>query len=583
MSEQTKYEIQYQNWLNSSIIDENTKKELLELQENRSEIEDRFYQDLEFGTAGLRGKLGAGTNRMNKYIIARTTDAFAKVILSFGKEFADKGVVIAYDCRLFSEEFSLTAALVLASHGIKTYLFDALRPTPELSYAIRELGAAGGINVTASHNPKDYNGYKVYWQEGSQIKDLIADKILEEINKTKSFEDIKYLSYKEKYTKEYALENGLLEYIGSEIDKKFLELVKSQALNQDNLDKNINIIYTPLNGAGNILVRKVLDERGFKNVHVVKEQELPDGTFPTIDYPNPEDTRAFEYSLKLAKQVGGQLLIATDPDCDRVALLVLHKGEYVPLNGNQAGVILINYILSQMNEKKLIKPNSLIVKSIVTAEMGSLIAKKYNVEMISVLTGFKNIYAIQNELDITKDRTMIMGYEESIGYGIGTFVRDKDGVTSAMMFAEAAAYYKKQGLTLIDVLNSLFEEFGYHKEDTTSIVLEGISGQQKIVQMMESYRNIYPKQIGDMKLSKYMDYRLQQELDIESSNTSTIEIESQNALKFKFECGSWYALRPSGTEPKIKIYICTRAESAEKADIKLLKMKETILSELNKI
>ncbi|MGB5824627.1 MAG: phospho-sugar mutase [Proteocatella sp.] len=583
MSEKITYEEQYQKWLDSTIIDEASKNELRAIENNKEELEDRFYQDLEFGTAGLRGKMGAGTNRMNEYIIARATDAFAKVIKSFGSEYASKGVAIAYDCRLFSTEFSLTAALVMASHGIKTYLFDALRPTPELSFAIRKLGAAGGINVTASHNPKSYNGYKVYWQEGSQIKDDIADKILAEINKIKGFDEIEFLANRQKYTEAYALENGLLEYIGSEIDDEFIAQAKAQSLNDEALDKTIKIVYTPLNGAGNILVRRVLDERGFKNVHVVKEQELPDGTFPTIEYPNPEDTRAFEYSLKLGKEVAADILIATDPDCDRVAMMIRQNGEYVALNGNQAGVILIHYILSQMNKKNLIKPDSIIVKSIVTAEMGTLIAQKYGVEMINVLTGFKNIFAIQNELDLTKAKTMIMGYEESIGYAVGTFVRDKDGVTSTMMFAEAAAYYKKQGKTLIDVLEELYQEFGYHKEDTISIVQEGITGQQKIAQMMEQYRKTYPKQIGDIKLASYTDYRLQEELDLASGKTKTIEIEKQNAMKFQFECGSWYALRPSGTEPKIKIYVCSRAETAEQADQKLEQIKQGVLAELNKI
>lgn len=582
MTSNKTYKDQYQLWLDSSIIDAQTKSELRAITDE-AEIEDRFYQDLEFGTAGLRGKIGAGTNRMNEYIIARATDAFAKVIKSQGEEFAKKGVAIAYDCRLFSKEFSLTAALVLASHGIKTYLFDALRPTPELSFAIRRLGAAGGINVTASHNPKNYNGYKVYWQEGSQIKDDIADQILAEINKINSFEEVEFLANRTKYTEAYALSNNLLEYIGSEIDDEFVKEVKAQSLNDEALKKDINIVYTPLNGAGNILVRRVLAERGFANVHIVKEQELPDGTFPTIEYPNPEDTKAFEYSLKLGEKVAADILIATDPDCDRVAIMVKHNGQYIALNGNQAGVILIHYILSQMHAQNKIKPNSLIVKSIVTAEMGTLIAQKYGVEMQSVLTGFKNIFAIQNALDITKDKHMIMGYEESIGYAVGTFVRDKDAVTSSMMFAEACAYYMAQGKTLIDVLENLYKEFGYHKEDTISIVQEGITGQQKIAQMMEEYRKLYPTQIGEMKLLKYTDYRTQEELNLATKAVSKVDIEKQNAVKFQFECGSWYALRPSGTEPKIKIYVCSRGENAENATKKLEYLKSRVVTELNKI
>ena len=322
---------------------------------------------------------------------------------------------------------------------------------------------------------------------------------------------------------------------------------------------------------------------GKEKIQQVKEQELPDGTFPTIEYPNPEDTRAFEYSIKLGKEKDADLLIATDPDCDRVAIMVKHDGKYEEINGNQAGVILIHYILSQMNEKNLIKPDSIIVKSIVTAEMGTLIAKKYGVEMVDVLTGFKNIFAVQNELDRTKAKTMIMGYEESIGYAVGTFVRDKDAVTSSMMFAEAAAFYRAQGKTLIDVLNELYEEFGYHREDTVSIVMEGITGQQQIAKMMEQYRTAYPREIADMKLARYIDYRTQEELDIATGTVSKVNIEKQNAIKFQFECGSWYALRPSGTEPKIKIYACTRAETNEKSVQKLADLKETVLAELKKI
>lgn len=581
--EKKNYELQYEKWINSNIIDETTKTELKGLEGNSKEIEDRFFQNLEFGTAGLRGKLGAGTNRMNEYVVARASDAFAKVIKSKGQEFADKGIAIAYDCRLFSTEFAMTSALVFASHGIKVSIFESLRPTPELSYAIRELGCAGGINITASHNPKDYNGYKVYWQEGSQIKDDIADLILAEINKVEDFSQIEYLANKDKYTTSWAEGKGLITYLGQDMDDKFMKEVLAQTINDEDIDKNINIVYTPLNGAGNILVRRALSERGFNNVHIVKEQELPDGTFPTIDYPNPEDTRAFEYSLKLAKEVGGEFLIATDPDCDRVAMLVKHSGEFVEINGNQAGVILVHYILSQMDKKGTIKPKSLIVKSIVTSDMSSLIANKYGVEMINVLTGFKNIYAIQNQLDTTKAKHMIMGYEESIGYAVGTFVRDKDGVTAAMMFCELAAYYKKQGKTLVDVLEELYKEFGYHKETTTSIVMEGIEGQKYIAKIMLEYRDKYPTSIDNIRLETVTDYKLQKETNLLTGETKSIDIEKQDALKYKFEDGSWYALRPSGTEPKIKIYLVARDDSNDGAINKLESFKANVLGEIKKI
>ena len=577
------YKIRYDEWLNSSVIDENTKKELIALKDNQDELKERFYQELEFGTAGLRGKMGAGSNRMNEYIIARATHAFAKVINSEGKDFAKKGVVIAHDPRLFSKEFALTAALTFASNGIKAYLFEDLRPTPELSFAVRYLGCAGGINITASHNPTDYNGYKVYWQEGSQIKDDIADRILAEIDTLKDFADVDFLSNREKYTKEWALEEGLLEIVGKEIDDAYIEAVKSLSLNDENLDKSLRIVFTPLNGAGNVPVGRVLRERGFDNVFVVKEQEDPDGRFPTIEYPNPEDVRAFEYALKLAKEVDGELLIATDPDCDRIAIIAKHQGEYVEINGNEAGYILVHYLLSQMSQQGKLAEDALIVKSIVTSELGAKIAARYKVETRSVLTGFKNISGVQNELDQTGTRKMVMGWEESIGYAVGTFVRDKDGVSAAMLFAEIAAYYKAKNKTLIDMLEEIYEEFGYNIDATISLVLEGIEGQKRIGRMMTQYRDIYPAQVGEMNLAHYTDYSLSQSLNTKTGEVSFVDVEKQNALKFTMEDTSWYALRPSGTEPKIKIYINTVGSTRQEAEKKLEIMKTEVISKLESI
>ena len=577
------YKIRYDEWLNSSVIDENTKKELIALKDNQDELKERFYQELEFGTAGLRGKMGAGSNRMNEYIIARATHAFAKVINSEGKDFAKKGVVIAHDPRLFSKEFALTAALTFASNGIKAYLFEDLRPTPELSFAVRYLGCAGGINITASHNPTDYNGYKVYWQEGSQIKDDIADRILAEIDTLKDFADVDFLSNREKYTKEWALEEGLLEIVGKEIDDAYIEAVKSLSLNDENLDKSLRIVFTPLNGAGNVPVRRVLRERGFDNVFVVKEQEDPDGRFPTIEYPNPEDVRAFEYALKLAKEVDGELLIATDPDCDRIAIIAKHQGEYVEINGNEAGYILVHYLLSQMSQQGKLAEDALIVKSIVTSELGAKIAARYKVETRSVLTGFKNISGVQNELDQTGTRKMVMGWEESIGYAVGTFVRDKDGVSAAMLFAEIAAYYKAKNKTLIDMLEEIYEEFGYNIDATISLVLEGIEGQKRIGRMMTQYRDIYPAKVGEMNLAYYTDYSLSQSLNTKTGEVSFVDVEKQNALKFTMEDTSWYALRPSGTEPKIKIYINTVGSTRQEAEKKLEIMKTEVISKLESI
>ncbi|MDO4711568.1 MAG: phospho-sugar mutase [Peptostreptococcaceae bacterium] len=577
------HKARYELWLASSVIDEKTKQELRELEGDEAEIRERFYKELEFGTAGLRGKLGAGADRMNQYVIARATDAFAKVILSEGDAFSKRGVVIAHDPRLFSKEFALTAALVFASNGIKAYLFEDLRPTPELSFAVRHLNCAAGLNITASHNPKDYNGYKVYWEEGSQIKDDIADRILEQIARLDRFEKVEYLCRKNIYTKEWALKNGLLEYIGKSVDDAYNEAVKALSLNDEELDKSLRIVYTPLNGAGNVPVRRVLKERGFEQVYVVKEQEMPDGTFPTIEYPNPEDTRAFEYALRLAKEVDGELVIATDPDCDRIAIIVKHGGEYVEINGNQAGYILVHYILSQMDAKDMIEKDALIVKSIVTSELGAKIAKKYGVPTRSVLTGFKNICGVQNELDRTGGGKMIMGWEESIGYAVGTFVRDKDGVSASMLFAEIAAYYKKRDMTLIDLLEELFQEFGYHLDDTVSIVLEGLQGQERIGRMMSQYREMYPEEIGSMRSQKYLDYKTSEELDIISGEKTVIDVEKQNAIKFIMDDTSWYALRPSGTEPKIKIYMNTVGKTREEAQEKLALMKEKVIGLLHGI
>lgn len=567
----------YQSWLDDDFIDQKTKDELKSIENMPDEIEDRFYQELEFGTAGLRGKIGAGTNRMNIYIVSRASHALAQVIKNHGQEYMDKGIAIAYDCRLFSPEFALQSALVMAANGIKAYLFESLRPTPELSYAIRYYGCSAGINVTASHNPKDYNGYKVYWEEGSQIKSDIADQVLQEILKIKFFANIPFISEAD------ARNKGLLIDIGKEVDDSYIKQVMNVSLRDEEIDKSLKIVYTPLNGAGNIPVRKVLDLKGFKNVYVVKEQELPDGNFPTIEYPNPEDLKAFEYSERLAKELDADILIATDPDCDRLAVQVKHNNKIMPLTGNQTGVILINYILSTMAEKNLLPANPVMVKSIVTGEMGSAIANDYGVEMISVLTGFKNICAIPNEYEITKEKNFIFGFEESIGYVIGTFVRDKDAVSASLMLAEACAYYKKQGKTLIDVLDDLFKKYGFYQEKTISVVLEGIEGQKRIKRMMESYRDIFPTNIGSSKLVQLIDYEKQLSKNLLNDESITIDIEKTDAVKFIFDDGCWYALRPSGTEPKIKLYLYSKADILSDATNKLKEFEILILEKLNNI
>ncbi|WP_068268330.1 phospho-sugar mutase [Caviibacter abscessus] len=572
------YMTKYTNWLNYGGLDEDLKAQLENIKGDESEIKDRFYQELVFGTAGLRGKLGAGTNRMNRLVIARATKALAEVIKSHGEEAVKKGIVIAYDCRIMSPEFAKEAATIMASEGIKTYLFESLRPTPELSFAVRYLKCTSGINITASHNPKEYNGYKVYWDEGSQIKDDIASQVLEQMQKLDLFSDYKKLSF------EKAKESGILEIIGAEVDRAYYEEVKKQSLRSDELlDKSIRIVYTPLNGAGNKGVRTVLDEMGYKNIFVVPEQENPDGHFPTIGYPNPEFVSVFEYADKLCEKVDGEVIIATDPDSDRLAVEVNHKGEIIPLNGNQTGVLLIHYLVSSLAENGQMPKNPIIVKSIVTGEMGTAVCKKYGVEMVSVLTGFKNICALSNLYSKTKEKTYIFGYEESVGYNIGTFVRDKDGVTASLILAEMAAFYKKQGKTLIDVLYELFEEFGYYKEKGISIVLEGVEGQQRISRMMKEFRNIYPKQILDTQVKEITDYEMQVVIDYKSGTKKAIDTEKQNAFKVTYEDGSWYTLRPSGTEPKIKLYLYVKDEKEEVSQHKLEEFERVVLEVVHSI
>lgn len=538
------YREKYNNWLNNEYFDEMTRKELESIKYDEKEIADRFHTNLSFGTAGLRGKVGAGTNRMNRYTVSLATQGLADTIVSRGKSAMERGVAIAYDVRHFSKEFSEIAARVLAANGIKVYLFDDIRPTPLLSYAIRRLKTISGIVVTASHNPRDYNGYKVYWEEGSQILDDIAQEILNHIDDIKDFSDIELMDLEE------GLDKGLINYIDKELDDEYIEKIKKRALNDD-IDKDIRIVYTPLNGTGNKLVRRVLEERGFNNVFIVPEQENPDPDFTTVGYPNPEDVKAFNYAKRLGKEKDGDILIATDPDCDRVACMVRDgNGEYVFLNGNQTGALLIEYILSSRHKDDNIPVNGAIVKSIVTGDLSRAIGKHYGVRTLETLTGFKHICGKANEFDKTGEHTFIFGYEESIGYVYDTIVRDKDGVISSMLIAEMAAYYKKQGKTLLDELEDMYRRYGYYFEKLISIVLEGIEGSQRIGRIMDSFRENPITAIGNMKLINTIDY-----LNDETGNPKS------NVLKYIFDDGSWYAVRPSGTEPKIKIYIYSKGKN----------------------
>ena len=545
------YRERYQSWLDDPYFDEATKAELRAITDE-DEIEDRFYQDLEFGTAGLRGKIGAGTNRMNTYTVSLATQGLAQTIINHGEGAMKKGVAIAYDVRQYSDKFAEIAARVLAGNGIKVYLFDDIRPTPMLSYTVRRLGTMSGIVVTASHNPQEYNGYKVYWEEGSQILDDIADEILDEIGSIDHFRDIKLMDF------DVAKSKGLIEIIGGAIDDEYNDKLLKMAINED-IDKSVRIVYTPLNGTGNIPVRRVLKDRGFTEITVVPEQENPDWKFTTVGYPNPEDTKAFKYARNLGVKVKADVLLATDPDCDRVAIGVMNdKGDYTYLNGNQTGALLIYYILSQRFEKGTLPQNPAIVKSIVTGDLGKAIAKKYGVTTFDTLTGFKHICAKANEWDITEAFSFIFGYEESIGYVYQDLVRDKDAVVSSMMIAEMAGYYKKQGLSLLDILEEIYNEFGYYNEKQISIVLEGVEGQQRIKRMMDDIRHMPVESIGEMMLQKTVDY-LSDETDAGRSNV----------LKYYMDDGSWYAIRPSGTEPKIKLYIYSKGKSEKDAQEKV--------------
>ena len=545
------YRERYQSWLDDPYFDEATKAELRAITDE-DEIEDRFYQDLEFGTAGLRGKIGAGTNRMNTYTVSLATQGLAQTIINHGEGAMKKGVAIAYDVRQYSDKFAEIAARVLAGNGIKVYLFDDIRPTPMLSYTVRRLGTMSGIVVTASHNPQEYNGYKVYWEEGSQILDDIADEILDEIGSIGHFRDIKLMDF------DVAKSKGLIEIIGGAIDDEYNDKLLKMAINED-IDKSVRIVYTPLNGTGNIPVRRVLKDRGFTEITVVPEQENPDWKFATVGYPNPEDTKAFKYARNLGVKVKADVLLATDPDCDRVAIGVMNdKGDYTYLNGNQTGALLIYYILSQRFEKGTLPQNPAIVKSIVTGDLGKAIAKKYGVTTFDTLTGFKHICAKANEWDITEAFSFIFGYEESIGYVYQDLVRDKDAVVSSMMIAEMAGYYKKQGLSLLDILEEIYNEFGYYNEKQISIVLEGVEGQQRIKRMMDDIRHMPVESIGEMMLQKTVDY-LSDETDAGRSNV----------LKYYMDDGSWYAIRPSGTEPKIKLYIYSKGKSEKDAQEKV--------------
>ncbi|EGC82316.1 phospho-sugar mutase [Anaerococcus prevotii] len=550
------YKDTYKKWLEDDRFDEETKKDLLSIKDDEEDIKDRFHQSLKFGTAGLRGKLGAGTNRMNIYNVAQATQGFADTIAEGGEEAKNKGVAIAYDVRHMSEEFAKIAAEVFAANGIKVYIHKEIQPTPVCSYTIRKLGNVAGVMVTASHNPREYNGYKAYNHEGSQILDETADKILGHIAEHPDFFEIPRTDFEE------GLKDGIIEYVDDKLIEDYIKEILDCTINDEGIDKDINVVYTPLNGAGNKLVRRILDERGFKNINVVKEQENPDPDFTTVGYPNPEDPKAFKYSENLGKEVGADLLLATDPDSDRCAVEVRDKdGNYEFLTGNLIGSLLTNYILGALKENGELPENAAVVKSLVSTDLVKPIANKYGVKVYDVLTGFKNIYAVANELDENKSGKFVFGFEESIGYNYKDFVRDKDAVNSAMMITEMAAYYKSQGKSLLDVIDELFNEYGYYSNEVVSIVLEGLDGQERISRIMTQVRNNPIKEVCDYKVKNIIDYQ----------NDDT-GLPKSNVLKYYLEDDSWFAIRPSGTEPKIKIYINAIGKDMDESKDKLVKI-----------
>lgn len=557
------YQERYKQWVTDETFDEGTRVELKGIEADIAEIEDRFYKDLEFGTGGLRGVIGAGTNRMNKYTVGRATQGLANYILKRGIK--DPSVAIAYDSRRFSREFAEEAARVLNANSIKVYLFSELRPTPELSFAVREFKATAGIVITASHNPPEYNGYKVYWNDGAQVISPIAEELIAEANSIQNFSDIKCMDHCT------IKGENLLQTIDNEFDDKYIERIKTLSLNGETIKEiadDFKIIYTPLHGSGNKPVRRILKEVGFNNVIVVPEQELPDPDFSTLKYPNPEDKDAFKLAIELAKAENADIIIGTDPDCDRVGVVVRNSGgEYVVLTGNQTGALLIEYLLSSLKQQGKLNAKSTIINTIVTGKLGEKIAKNYGVQVVSVLTGFKYIADKIKEFEAADSNEFIFGYEESYGYLSGDFVRDKDAVIASMLICEMAACYKKKDMTLYEGLMELYSKYGFHNEYTTSIAFKGKEGMEKMKELLDSLRADAPKAINGLKVAEFRDYLTYQ---------GEVKLPKENVLCFILEDESWFCLRPSGTEPKLKIYFSVAGNSLEASQMKMNSLKNSV-------
>ena len=574
------YKEMYQSWLDNPYFDEDTKAELKSIAGDDKEIEDRFYTELEFGTAGLRGVIGAGMNRMNIYTVRKATQGLANYIKKVGKE--AQGVAIAFDSRRMSPEFADEAALCLAANGIKAYVFESLRPTPELSYAVRKLGCTAGINITASHNPPEYNGYKVYWEDGAQITQPHDKGIMDEVKAVTDFATVKTME------KEEAKKAGLYEVIGAAIDDAYIAELKKLVVHQDAINQvkdTLKIVYTPLHGTGNIPVRRVLKELGFQNVYVVPEQEKPDGEFPTVSYPNPEAEEAFVLGLAMAKKLDADLVLATDPDADRLGVYVKDSktGEYHSLTGNMSGCLIGDYVIGQRKEREGLPKDGAFIKSIVSTNMADAIAKYYGIQLVEVLTGFKFIGQKMLEFETKGTGTYLFGMEESYGCLTGTYARDKDAVVASMTLCEAAAYYKTQGKTLWDAMIDMYEKYGYYKDDVKAITLKGIEGLEKIQTILETLRADAPKEIGGYKVLKVRDYKKDTITDLADGKVTPTGLPASNVLYYELEDDAWVCVRPSGTEPKVKFYYGIKGTSLEEADAKSESLGKEVLAMIEKM
>ncbi len=571
------YKEQFDFWLNDDYFDEGTKQELLAIRNDEKEIEDRFYRELEFGTGGLLGVIGAGTNRMNVYTVRKASQGLANYIIK--NNACDKGVAIAYDSRRFSPEFADEAALCLAANGIKAYVFDALRPTPMLSFALRQLGCTAGIVVTASHNPPEYNGYKVYWEDGAQVTPPHDNNIIGEVNAITDYHTVKTMD------KQEAIDKGLYIVIGKEIDDAYMVELKKQIIHPDIIKEvadDIKIVYSPFNGTGNVPVRRILSELGFKNVYVVPEQEMPDPNFTTLAYPNPEDPAAFTLALKLAKEKDADVIMATDPDADRLGIYALDSktGEYVPFTGNMSGMLIAEYIMRERVATKTMPANPALVTTIVTTNMAQAITKAYGVKEIETLTGFKYIGEQIKLFEQTGSNNYVFGLEESYGCLAGTHARDKDAVVAVMCLCEVAAYCKKQGITLWDMMIELYEKYGYYKETQYAITKKGKEGLEEIAAMMEKLRSNPPREFGDLKVKEFRDYKLDKVINYVTGEEGKTGLATSNVLYFDLENDSWCCARPSGTEPKIKFYMGVKGTSLEDASAKVEALTAAVKSNL---